>query len=100
MCGICGAVQITGTPRPVLPPGALDAMTAAMAHRGPDDRGFHVEDGIAIGVRRLSVVDVEGGHQPFADERREVWAAQNGEIYNHGELRRGLERDGHRFASR
>jgi len=72
-------------------------MTDAMAHRGPSDRGTFVEDGVALGARRLSIIDVDGGHQPFASEDRRVWAAQNGEIYNHGELRRQLTTDGHRL---
>ena len=62
-------------------------MTDAMAHRGPNDRGTYVAPGVALGVRRLSIVDVEGGHQPFANESGDVWAIQNGEIYNHAELR-------------
>jgi asparagine synthase (glutamine-hydrolysing) len=100
MCGICGAIQVEGRPREVLPPGVLDRMTDAMAHRGPDDRGVYAAPGVAFGVRRLSIVDVEGGHQPFAGEDGRVWAAQNGEIFNHLDLRRRLERRGHRFTSR
>ena len=61
----------------------LDAMTDAMRHRGPDDRGTFVAPGVALGARRLSIVDVEGGHQPFASEDERVWAVQNGELYNH-----------------
>jgi len=75
-------------------------MTDVMTHRGPDDRGTYIDDGIALGVRRLSIIDVEGGHQPFANEERDVWAIQNGELYNHRDLRASLERDGHRFTSR
>ena len=65
-----------------------------MRHRGPDDAGYHVADRIAIGVRRLSIIDVVDGHQPFANERGTVVAAQNGELYNHDAIRRRLERDG------
>ena len=75
-------------------------MTDAMAHRGPNDRGTHVSPGAAIGARRLSVVDVEGGHQPFSNEDGTIWAVQNGELYNHAEIREDLRRRGHRFASR
>jgi asparagine synthase (glutamine-hydrolysing) len=100
MCGICGVIQITGEPRPAVPEGTLAAMTDAMTHRGPNDRGFHVEDGVALGARRLSIIDVEGGHQPFANERGDVIAVQNGELYNHLELKRDLERKGHSFRSR
>jgi len=100
MCGICGIVQVGGEPRPVVRPERLDLMTDAMTHRGPDDRGIHLADGIALGVRRLSVVDVDGGHQPFSDEDGRVWAIQNGELYNHATIRAELERSGHRFRSR
>jgi asparagine synthase (glutamine-hydrolysing) len=78
----------------------LDAMTDAMIHRGPDDRGTYVADGAAIGARRLSIIDVADGHQPFADESGRIWAAQNGEIFNHDLLRAELSARGHRFATR
>lgn len=100
MCGICGVVQIGGAPRPVLEPGVLDRMTDAMAHRGPNDEGTFVENGVALGARRLSIIDVAGGHQPFSNEDGRVWAAQNGELYNHDELRRVLRNDGHSFQTR
>ena len=87
MCGICGVIQLGGEPRPVVAPGVLDRMTDTMTHRGPSDRGTHEADGVALGVRRLSIVDVEGGHQPFANEDESVWAIQNGELYNHESLR-------------
>jgi asparagine synthase (glutamine-hydrolysing) len=75
-------------------------MTDVMVHRGPDDRGVLLEPGVAFGVRRLSIVDVPGGHQPFANEDEAVWGVQNGELYNHVELREELGRAGHRFRSR
>ena len=100
MCGICGVVQVTGRPRPVLDEGVLLAMTDVMTHRGPDDRGLHLADGIALGARRLSIVDVEGGHQPVSNERGDVWAVQNGELYNHLALREELATAGHRFGNR
>lgn len=100
MCGICGVVQVTGEPRPVVAPGVLDRMTDVMTHRGPDDRGTYAADGIALGVRRLSIVDVEGGHQPFASENGTIWAIQNGELYNHGDLRAELAADGHTLRTR
>ena len=65
-------------------------MTDAMTHRGPNDRGTHIEPGVALGVRRLSIVDVEGGHQPVCERGRLVWAVQNGELYNHDQVRREL----------
>jgi len=100
MCGICGVVQIGGEPRSVVDLATLDRMTDVMSHRGPNDRGTYLADGVALGVRRLSVVDVEGGHQPFANEDGTVWAVQNGELYNHVDIRRELVRDGHSFGSR
>jgi asparagine synthase (glutamine-hydrolysing) len=100
MCGICGVIQIGGEPRRVVAPEVLDRMTDAMTHRGPNDRGTYAAPGVALGVRRLSIVDVAGGHQPFASEDRRVWAIQNGELYNHLDLRRELARDGHVFESR
>src|SRR5512133_2066151 len=100
MCGICGVVQIGGAPRQVLPANVLDAMTDVMTHRGPNDRGTYSTPGIALGVRRLSIVDVEGGHQPVLNEDRSVVAIQNGELYNHADLRRKLRHEGHVFASR
>jgi len=84
----------------VVPPVVIARMTDAMTHRGPDDRGLHLDDGVALGVRRLSVVDVDGGHQPFANEDASVWAIQNGELYNHVALRTELARESHRFRSR
>ena len=100
MCGICGVVQVEGTPRDVITPDVLNWMTDLMRHRGPDDRGTHVEPGVAFGVRRLSIIDVEAGHQPWANETDDVWAILNGELYNHDELRRRLAADGHTFHSR
>ena len=75
-------------------------MTDVMTHRGPNDRGTYKAPGIALGARRLSIVDVAGGHQPFANEDRTVWAVQNGELYNHDALRDGLRRTGHPFRTR
>jgi asparagine synthase (glutamine-hydrolysing) len=100
MCGICGVVQVGGDWREVASPAQLDAMTDAMTHRGPNDRGTYATSGIALGVRRLSIVDVDGGHQPVISEDGNVVAIQNGELYNHGELRRELRREGHQFVSR
>jgi len=100
VCGICGVVQVGGDPRPVVSRETLDRMTDLMTHRGPNDRGTYLADGVALGVRRLSIIDVEGGHQPFANEDGQVWAIQNGELYNHPELRAELRAAGHRFASR
>ena len=75
-------------------------MTDAMIHRGPNDRGTHTAPGVALGVRRLSVIDVADGHQPFASEDSAVWAVQNGELFNHEALREELARNGHRLHTR
>jgi len=74
-------------------------MCGTLRHRGPDDSGGHISDGVGLGVRRLAIIDPAGGHQPFSNEDGEVWAVFNGEIYNYRELRVGLEARGHRFAS-
>jgi asparagine synthase (glutamine-hydrolysing) len=100
MCGICGVIQIGGSAREVIEPNALERMTDAMTHRGPDDRGTFAEPGVAFGVRRLSIVDVEGGHQPFSSEDESVVAIQNGELYNHVKVRHELISRGHSFRSR
>src|SRR5205809_334976 len=63
MCGICGAIQLEGEPRPPLARPLLDRMTDLMTHRGPNDRGTHLAAGVALGVRRLSIVDLAGGHR-------------------------------------
>src|SRR5262245_52666836 len=100
MCGIAGAFTVGGPERPPVSRAILDAMTDAMTHRGPDDRGTFVDNGAAIGARRLSIIDVVAGHQPFSDESGDIWAAQNGEIFNHEALRTRLLEQGHQFKTR
>jgi asparagine synthase (glutamine-hydrolysing) len=94
MCGIAGIVSLRGTP-------ASEAdvvrMCDAMVHRGPDDAGYLVDGPVALGVRRLSIIDVAGGHQPVFNEDGTVAVVYNGEIYNFRELRTWLESLGHRF---
>jgi asparagine synthase (glutamine-hydrolysing) len=75
----------------------LEAAADALAHRGPDDSGFHIEDGVGLAFRRLSIVDVAAGAQPLANEDGSVRIVYNGEIYNHAELRPELEGHGHRY---
>jgi asparagine synthase (glutamine-hydrolysing) len=72
-------------------------MCQVIRHRGPDDEGIHVEPGVALGMRRLSIIDLSTGHQPIHNEDRTVWTVFNGEIYNYRELRKELEAAGHRF---
>jgi len=101
MCGICGVVQVGGGElREVVAPETLDVMTDAMTHRGPNDRGTYCAPGVAFGVRRLSIVDVEGGHQPISDGTGRVWGMQNGELYNHELIRRELSSAGAAFQTR
>ena len=96
MCGICGLVTANGD-RP--DPDVVRRMSARLVHRGPDSDGLHAEGPVALAARRLSIIDLEGGTQPIANEDGTVVVVQNGEIYNYRELRRELERSGHRFAT-
>ena len=77
----------------------LESMSRVLRHRGPDDQGQFFSGPVALGFRRLSIVDLSGGHQPMCNEHRNVWIVFNGEIYNHAELRPRLEKLGHRFNS-
>jgi asparagine synthase (glutamine-hydrolysing) len=74
-------------------------MCSALAHRGPDDEGSVHLDGVTLGMRRLSIIDIEGGHQPIHNEDSKIWVIQNGEIYNHLELRQQLIAAGHSFST-
>jgi len=78
----------------------LSRMGDMLYHRGPDDSGSFIEDGIAIGMRRLSIIDISGGHQPISNEDKTIWVVCNGEIYNFQRLRKELERARHRFQTR
>jgi asparagine synthase (glutamine-hydrolysing) len=98
MCGIAGALDLTGMRE--FSHQRLLAMTGAIAHRGPDDEWFHLEPGIALGARRLAIIDVAGGRQPIANEDGSVWVAFNGELFEYPELRRQLLADGHHLATR
>lgn len=106
MCGIAGFIQFDRHP---IDEAVLRQMCRALTHRGPDDEGWmtwpagdaHAGAGARAGLanRRLSIIDVQGGHQPIANETGEIWAVLNGEIYNFAELRLTLEGRGHRFAT-
>lgn len=96
MCGIAGILSFDGRP---VSPGELRAMTDVLVHRGPDDEGFFVGRGVGLGMRRLSIIDLETGQQPVANEDGTVHVVQNGEIYNFRELRRELEARGHAFTT-
>src|SRR4051812_6362327 len=95
MCGISGHTNDAGLAR-------VGRMNAAMLLRGPDDDGEYVDErtGVALGARRLSIIDVEGGHQPVSNEDGTVWAALNGELYNLPSLRQHLLETGHTLRSR
>ena len=79
MCGIAGWYDTQGKQDG---PALLGNMLAALIHRGPDDEGKYLDGPIALGSRRLSIIDVQGGHQPIPNEDRTVWVILNGEIYN------------------
>lgn len=97
MCGICGIVNIDKIP---IKEQIVKAMAQAMAHRGPDDEGIYSAPGICLGHRRLSIIDLSSaGRQPLANEDKTVWAVLNGEIYNYKDLRKELEKRGHKFTS-
>jgi asparagine synthase (glutamine-hydrolysing) len=93
MCGICGLVATGGA----VDRDALEAMNETLAHRGPDSAGIVVSGAVGLAARRLSIIDLETGDQPIANEDRSVHVVQNGEIYNHAQLRRELEAQGHRM---
>jgi len=93
MCGIAGFYLKNRTAEI----GDIRAMCDAIIHRGPDDEGVRVDGGCAIGMRRLSIIDLSTGHQPISNEDGTVWIVFNGEVYNYQELRRDLIAKGHRF---
>ena len=95
MCGICGIVTLSGAQQ--FDRSALSAMGDAIIHRGPDDEGAYADDALLLGMRRLSIIDVAGGHQPLANEDGTVQVVFNGEIYNFAEVRAELVARGHRF---
>jgi asparagine synthase (glutamine-hydrolysing) len=97
MCGIAGVLKLRDSAR--ASDTALDRMCAVMRHRGPDDQGSYADDRIALGIRRLSIIDLTTGHQPISNEDRSIWIVFNGEIYNHVALRKQLTARGHRFSS-
>ena len=96
MCGILGVLDL-GAGRAALD--AVEPMMRSLAHRGPDENGVYRGDGVALGACRLSIIDLQTGSQPLANEDETVWVVANGEIYNYVELRRDLERR-HTFRSR
>jgi len=95
MCGICGIIYSNKDER--VEKDLLRAMNDTLAHRGPDDEGFFVDNNIGLAMKRLSIIDLETGHQPVHNEDETIWVIQNGEIYNYLELREDLIKKGHKF---
>ena len=95
MCGICGQFNF----KSMAPVNKTDiqAMTRSLIHRGPDDEGYFIDGPLGFGFRRLSIIDLAGGHQPMSDPEESVWVVFNGEIYNFHELKRELQSHGHIF---
>src|SRR5579863_2281481 len=95
MCGICG--KLLFNPEAKSSGALITAMSDAIAHRGPDDSGLYISGPIGLGFRRLSIIDLGGGHQPLCNEDGSVWVIFNGEIYNYRDLRKDLLQKGHTF---
>src|SRR5271165_4514532 len=95
MCGICGKLMLDG--EGTVSPALIKAMADTINHRGPDDEGYYVSGPIGLGFRRLSIIDLQSGHQPLSNEDETVWIVFNGEIYNYQELRAFLLSKGHIF---
>src|ERR1700740_253947 len=98
MCGICGIFEYER--RQAFPRQLIDRMNKTLVRRGPDDDGVYLGEGVGLGFRRLSIIDVAGGHQPISNEDGSIWVMLNGEIYNYSELYRELVERGHRFSTR
>lgn len=98
MCGIAGFVNLDVT-RPA-DPGLLRSMTESIVHRGPDDQGSQVRGNVALGMRRLAIIDLKTGQQPICNEDGSIWVVFNGEVYNYLDLRQDLVARGHRFTTR
>jgi asparagine synthase (glutamine-hydrolysing) len=98
MCGICGKLNLDR--QAPVDRRELEAMTDTIRHRGPDDEGYYLDGPVGLGFRRLSIIDLSGGHQPMSDQDETVWVVFNGEIYNFLELRKELEGFGHVFRTR
>ncbi len=94
---MCGIVGIVGQEKYRADRESVRLMCRLLTHRGPDGEGYHFGDHVALGMRRLAIIDVKGGHQPIHNEDRSVWVVFNGEIYNYIELRDYLEKKGHQF---
>jgi asparagine synthase (glutamine-hydrolysing) len=94
VCGIAGIIRWDGRQ---VREDEIRSMCGVIAHRGPDDEGVYIGEGVGIGMRRLSIIDLDNGYQPISNEDGTIWIVFNGEIYNYRELRRDLEKHGHTF---
>lgn len=97
MCGICG-IYNAESQEPVSPQ-LIEEMTRLISHRGPDDQGAHIDGPLGLGFARLSIIDLDGGHQPMCNETGDIWLVFNGEIWNYKTLRNDLLEKGHQFRS-
>ncbi|MEL6922652.1 MAG: asparagine synthase (glutamine-hydrolyzing) [Bacteroidota bacterium] len=98
MCGICGIVHYDR--QQSVKAATLSSMAQSIVHRGPDDEGYHLQGRVGLGFRRLSIIDLDTGHQPLSNEDGTIWIAFNGEVYNFGSLRQQLLARGHRFKTK
>jgi asparagine synthase (glutamine-hydrolysing) len=94
---VCGIAGIVRRPDELVEAAQVHQMCQSIVHRGPDDEGIYAQGPVGLGMRRLSIIDLSGGHQPIHNEDKSIWIVYNGEIYNFPELRRGLEQRGHKF---
>jgi len=97
MCGICGIMYFNGRK---VTKDELKMMTDAMAHRGPDDEGSYISGNVGLAMRRLAILDLDTGRQPISNEDDSIWIVFNGEIYNYVEIKRDLQKRGHRFKTK
>ncbi|MFZ3065553.1 MAG: asparagine synthase (glutamine-hydrolyzing) [Nitrospirota bacterium] len=95
MCGICGKLNFDKNKD--IDKGLIKKMCDTIVHRGPDDEGYYINKNIGLGMRRLSIIDLNTGHQPISNENQKIWIVFNGEIYNYRELKQDLIKKGHQF---
>src|SRR5438093_13404527 len=98
MCGIAGFIDAQHSS--VTAQRLIESMCMVIRHRGPDDQGVWVGDGVALGMRRLAIIDLAGGHQPIFNEDQSILVVFNGEIYNYRELQKELVERGHHFRTK
>jgi asparagine synthase (glutamine-hydrolysing) len=97
MCGICGYYNFNGQPANEE---VIQKMCRVITYRGPDDEGRYIDNAFGMGMRRLSIIDLDSGHQPISNEEDTIWTVFNGEIYNYVELRQDLKQKGHIFKTK